>query len=70
MGATDLLCSDEVVLLDLGKDVEEVAEQLDVLLRDSRRLREVGRRACARARGWTEQANAQALISALQGLVG
>ena len=68
VGATDLLrgLEDEVVLLDLGKDVEEVARQVDVLLRDTVRLRGVGGRACARARAWTEQSNAQALIAALE----
>lgn len=70
VGATDLLrgAENEVVLLDLGQDVEEVAKQVDALLRDAGRLREVGKKACTRARGWTEEANANTLIAALEAL--
>ena len=52
--------------LDMSKLASLLAVQLDVLLSDERRLRDVGARAARAARAYDERSNAHALLAVLQ----
>ena len=65
VGATDLLseAGGEVLCMDLSRPVADLAAEVEALLCDPARLAAVGAAAQAKARSWTEDANAEALAA-------
>eukprot|EP00887_Chlorella_sp_A99_P008095 scaffold12.g8095.t1 len=65
VGATDLLddADGEVLLADMSAGAARLADAVEALLADRAALAAVGRRAAAKARSWTERANAEALAA-------
>ena len=69
VGAADLLSKErgEIFEADLSLPEHELAEHVEALLRDEQgTLASVGAAAAARARSWTEAANAQNLVQLVQ----
>jgi hypothetical protein len=64
VGATDLLSSErgEVITADLTMPLPSLAAAMEGLLADRGRLQRCGAAAARAARGWTEAANAAALV--------
>lgn len=70
VGAGDLLSAErgEVIELDYALPEGDFAAQVERLLEDSqKKLASVGAAAAARARSWTEAANAQKLTQLIEG---
>ncbi len=73
MGATDLLSASqgEVIEVDMSQPIEALAAYVEELLKArSNLLADVGRAAAAKARSWTETANAEQLVALLQTRLG
>jgi hypothetical protein len=68
VGATDLLSSQngEVFLQDLTVDVKNLADRVERLLSNGTLLLSVAIKAAAKARSWSEAANAAALMEMVQ----
>ncbi|GAX77522.1 hypothetical protein CEUSTIGMA_g4966.t1 [Chlamydomonas eustigma] len=68
VGATDLLSSrkGEVILQDLSVDVQDLANKVELLLSNGALLLYVAKKAAAKARSWSEAANAAALVEMVQ----
>ena len=69
MGATDLLSASEgeVIEADMSQPLETLAAEVEMLVSArSQLLANVGRAAAAKARSWTEAANAQQLVALLR----
>ena len=69
VGATDLLSAPqgEVIEVDMSQPIEALAAYIEELIgARSQRLADVGRAAAAKARSWTETANAEQLVALLQ----
>jgi hypothetical protein len=73
IGAADLLSpspdSEEVIGIDMTAGVHELAGQVLELLVDNERLHQVAERAYAKARSWSEEANAKSLMSMVQNVL-
>ena len=68
VGATDLLDpgKNQIFVTDMEADVADLADVVEGLLKDQRKLIEVGVAAAEVARAWTEASNAASLVEMLQ----
>ena len=63
VGATDLLKDGEVLLVDMSGPVQYLADQVQRLMEDTSSILSVALRASAKARSWSEAANAARLMN-------